>query len=101
VAIHGTLYVAVYASAWPRGLLTVSLWIGLWYFFFFRFGWVTVLVASVTVDLLGGYPLTTNLSAWYAHASILVVGLCLALTFYGFKVSLGGRPAFKDLLAEE
>lgn len=101
VAIHGTLYVAVYASAWPLGLLTMPLWIGLWYFFFFRFGWVSVLVASLTADLLGGYPLTTHLSAWYAHAPILVVGVCLALALYGFRVSLAGRPAFKDLLAEE
>ena len=101
VAVHGTLWVLVYASAYPWGFLTTSLWSGLWYFFFFRFGWVSVLLASLTADLMNGYPLTTNLSAWYAHASILVVGLCLALTFYGFKVSLAGRPVFKDLLAEE
>ena len=34
------------------------------------------------------------------HAPILAVLVCMALAVYGFKVSLGGRPAFKDLLAE-
>ena len=101
VAVHGTLFVLVYASAYPRGFLTNSLWIGLWHFFFFRFGWVSVLVASVTADLLFGYPLTTHLSVWYAHGSILVICVCVALAVYGFRVSLAGRPAFKDLLAEE
>ena len=101
VAIHGTLYVLVYASAYPGGFLITPLWISLWYLFFFRFGWVSVLVASFTGDLLIGYPLTLHLSAWYAHASILVIGVCAALALYGFRVSLAGRPAFKDLLAEE
>ena len=58
-------------------------------------------IASFTGDLLIGYPLTLHLSAWYAHASILVIGVCAALALYGFRVSLAGRPAFKDLLAEE
>ena len=101
VIVHGTVYAMVYVSAWPQGYLTLPVWIGLWYFFLFRFGWVSVLVATVTADLLNGYPLTTHLSAWCAHATILVVCLCLALALYGFKVSLGGRPAFRDLPAVE
>jgi hypothetical protein len=99
VALHGTLYVLVYASAFPRGYLTLSVWIGLWYLFLFRFGATSVLVATVVLQLLLGFPLTTEGSAWYAHATLLVAGVCLATTLYAFKVSLGGRPAFADLPA--
>ena len=101
VVIHGTLYVLVWASAFPRGYLTLSIWICVWYLLFFRFGWISIVVGTTIGQFLTGYPLTTDLSAWYAHATILVVGFCLALTLYGFKVSLGGRPAFKDLPAVE
>ena len=99
VGIHAILYVFVYASI-GLGMVGIALWIGLWYLIFFRFGWVSILVGTFTNDLLNGYPLTINLSAWYAHASILVAVVCLALTVYGFKVSLAGRPAFKDLLVD-
>jgi hypothetical protein len=98
VAVHGTLYTLVYAfSGFGAPIL---LWISVWYVIFFRFGWVSILVGTLTGDLLNGYPLTTDLSAWYAHGTILVVLVCLGLAVYGFKVSLGGRPAFGDLLAE-
>lgn len=99
VGIHAILYVFVYASI-GFGMVGIALWIGFWYLIFFRFGWVSILVGTFTQDLLSGYPLTIDLSAWYAHASILVAVVCLALTLYGFKVSLAGRPAFKDLLVE-
>ena len=98
VVVHAVLYVFVYASGF--GLVGIVLSISFWYLVFFRFGWVSVLVGTFIQDLLHGYPLTTDLSAWYAHASILAVVVCLALTVYGFKVSLAGRPAFKDLLVE-
>jgi serine/threonine protein kinase len=98
VGVHAALYVAIYGSGF--GFLGMVLWIGLWYLVLFRCGWLAILVGTFTNDLLNGYPLTTDLWAWYAHASILVVLVCLGLTLYGFKVSLGGRPVLKDLLAE-
>ena len=101
VGIHWMLYSLVYASAFPMGFLTIPIFIALWYVFFFRFGWVTILVATLTGDLLAGYPLTTDLSAWYSHATVLIAVFCLALTIYGFTVSLAGRPVFKNLLAED
>ncbi len=98
IAIHWSLYVFVYAPAF--GFLSIAIVATAWHIVFFRFGWLPLLVGTVCSDLLTGFPLTTDLSAWYAHATILVAVFCLALTIYGFKVSLAGRPAFKDLLAE-
>ena len=82
----GYPYIAIAATAWQV--------------VFFRFGWLSILVSTVCADSLQGFPLTTDLSAWYAHATILLSVFCLALAIYGFKVSLAGRPVFKDLLAE-
>ena len=98
VAIHWSLYVFVYGPGF--GYVQIVIWITAWHAVFFRFGWLSILVGTVCYDSLNGFPLTTNLSAWYAHATILVSVFCLALTIYGFKVSLAGRPVFKDLLAE-
>jgi hypothetical protein len=99
VAVHWTLYTLVYAFS-GVGPLFIVLWISLWYVVFFRFGWVSILVGSVTYDLLTGFPLTTHLSAWYAPPTILVALVCLALAVWAFRVSLAGRPAFGDVLAE-
>ncbi len=98
VAAHWVGYVLVYASAF--GLLPIACWITLWHILFFRYGWVTILVGTFTADLLLGFPLTSDLSAWHAHTTFLAAGACLALAGYGFRVSLGRRPAFSDLLAE-
>ena len=98
VSIHGALYVFIYASGF--GLTGITLWICLWYVVFFRFGWISILVGTFTNDLLNGFPLTTDPTVWYAHAPILAVLVCMSLALYGFKVSLAGRPLFKDLLPE-
>ena len=98
MSIHGALYVFIYASGF--GLTGITLWICLWYVVFFRFGWISILVGTFTNDLLNGFPLTTDPTVWYAHAPILAVLVCMSLALYGFKVSLAGRPLFKDLLPE-
>jgi hypothetical protein len=51
-------------------------------------------------DALLGFPLTTDLSAWHAHATFLLLGFVMALSIYAFRTSLGARVAFKDLLGE-
>ena len=51
-------------------------------------------------DLLRHFPLTFDLSAWTSSSAVPAVLMIAALTAYGFKVSLAGRPAFKDLLAD-
>ena len=98
IAVHWVGYVLVYSGSF--GLLPIATWITLWHLLFFRYGWVTILVGTLTADLLFGYPLTSDLTSWHAYATVLAVGACLALAGYGFRVSLGGRPAFGDLLAE-
>jgi hypothetical protein len=98
VAIHWTLYVLVYGPGF--GYFAIAITITMWHFFFFRFGWVTILVGTIVTDALNGFLLTSDPSVWYGYSAVLVVAFALALSIYGFKVSLAGRSAFKDLLAE-
>ncbi len=44
---------------------------------------------------LPGYPLTTDVSAWYAGTTVAVAGAVLALTAYAFHTAVAGRPLFK------
>jgi hypothetical protein len=82
------------------GLVSASVSYGLWFFCLFRFGWLPAMLWIFTADILQSYPLTVHLSAWYALPTYLATGVVVGLTLWGFQVSLGGRPAFGDLLAD-
>ncbi len=96
VAVHASLYVFVYGPG--HGYVGIAIWIVTWHLVFLRFGWLAIWVGTVINDALGGFPLTTDLSAWHAHPTLLLVAFVLALAVYGFKISLGDRPVFQDLL---
>ena len=98
VAAHWTLYIVIYGPG--HGYIPIALFITAWHLLLFRFGWVSILVATLVTDLLIGFPVTADIGVWYGYAPILVAAICLALTIYGFKVSLAGKPAFRDLLAD-
>lgn len=82
-----------FTTSWPQGVLysieaaavviTVS-----------RFG----LLASVSYFLFFAlcfqYPMTLNLSDWYAGSSLFAVFIMLGLSGYGFYASLGGQKVF-------
>ena len=89
-----------FTTSWPQGLLysieaaavviTVS-----------RFG----LLASVSYFLFFAlcfqYPMTLNLSNWYAGSSLFALFVMLGLSGYGFYTSLGGQKLFTGKLLEE
>jgi len=61
-----------------------------------RFGLLAV-VSYVFVRQLLTYPITADLFAWYADsATLLPLGVIVALAAYGFYVSLAGRPLIRD-----
>ena len=63
---------------------------------FLRFGFLTLLVAYLVQGLLMLYPMTFDLTRWYAPNTILVLIVIAALTAYGFRVALAGRAVFVD-----
>jgi predicted Ser/Thr protein kinase len=65
-----------------------------------RFGLVALIVYGLTRPLLLAMPLTFDFSLWYAGRAMLAAAVFLALALYGFRVALGGKPAFGALAAE-
>jgi hypothetical protein len=57
-----------------------------------RFGVLAAVALGYTSFTIQDFPLTTNWSAWYAQATILVLATLLALALYGFVTTLRGRP---------
>jgi hypothetical protein len=50
-------------------------------------------IFALTRPLLLAMPLTLDFSRWDAGRSMIAAGVFLALAVYGFRVSLGGKPA--------
>jgi Protein kinase domain len=55
-----------------------------------RFGVLTIITASFVINTLW-FPITTDLSAWYARDGLWAIGIVLALAVYGCWVSLDRR----------
>jgi hypothetical protein len=68
---------------------------------FTRFGLLTLSTSTLIYFWLNSLPLTTNLSAWYAGTSFLVMFIVTALAGYAFYTSLGGQKVFKGKLLED
>jgi hypothetical protein len=70
----------------PRLILS-----GLSVYLLIRFGVLALVAANVFDVFLGSFPLTTQMSAWYADISLAGMLFMAAMTFYAFYTSLGGR----------
>ncbi len=66
-----------------------------------RFGLLATMAAQLFFFLSLTYPLTTNLSAWYAQSTLFALAIALGLAIYGFYISLGGQRVFGDKLLRE
>ncbi len=75
-------------------MITVIM-IGFWTALF-RFGFLSVMVGVTVADLLRWMPLTFDLTAPYAGASILALAAVAALMLIALRASLAGRPLFRD-----
>ncbi len=65
-----------------------------------RFG-VLALIACLCCDMmLRNAPLSPNLSAWYAHATLVPLGFVAAITFYGLYAATYGRSIFQTEFPE-
>jgi len=70
-------------------------------FVMIRFGLLALVANHVVFSILQHFPLTTEFSAWYAGIGLTGILLIVSLAFYGFYVSLGGRPVFGGAILEE
>jgi serine/threonine protein kinase len=75
--------------------VTLPLYAALLVFVLMRFGLLALIVAFSVAATLGNFPLTMDLSTWYAGSSLFALAGVLAPTAYAFYTALAGRPLFK------
>jgi serine/threonine-protein kinase len=89
ISSPGTAYPAV---DWTINLVEA----GLAVFLLVRYGLLVPIVTAALSDFLLGLPRTLDFSLWYAPMGILPLLLAAGIAFYGFRVSLAGRPLLRD-----
>ena len=99
--ILATLVVAPAAGNPYLDLLYAGVAAALWYTVLFRVGILSALIGVFVGQVLTTFPLTLDLSAWYAGQSMFVLLFVTGLAVYGFYVSLAGRPIFADDVLQE
>jgi serine/threonine-protein kinase len=80
-------------------IVNVFFFLGI-FFLAVRFGLFAVVIAFWVSQLLI-WPLTVNISAWYAGTTFAIVLVILGLALYSFKTSLGGHKLFGDGLLQD
>jgi serine/threonine-protein kinase len=66
-----------------------------------RFGLLAAIAMQLFFGLSFSYPLTSDFSIWYSSNSIFALTLILIIAGYGFYVSLGGQPFFRNSFLQE
>jgi hypothetical protein len=64
------------------------------FFVLVRFGFTTFVAGLTLLSLFGFVQMALQPSAWYFSYGITSLLLIAALSFYGFRMSLGGQPVF-------
>ena len=67
----------------------------------YRYGLLASASSLFFAHLAVFYPITTELTAWYATDFLIALVICLALVVYSFYISLAGQPLFGGKLLEE
>ncbi len=67
----------------------------------YRYGLLALISSIFFLHLIIFYPVTSDLSAWYAADFVLALIICLALVVFGFYTSLAGEPLFRGALPDD
>jgi serine/threonine protein kinase len=82
--------------------IAFTVMVGVFLLLIIRFGVLAMAAGFFALNLLSGLFLSTDLSAWYASSTILVVSVFLAFTAYAFHTAVASRKLFKpDFLAPD
>ena len=61
-----------------------------------RFGILALVVVEITSNLLCYFPITLDLSKWYAPNALLMFAGLFAMLLYGLRTALGNRPLLPE-----
>lgn len=70
-------------------------------FVLYRYGLLAAVSTFFTAHLWVFFPMTTQLSAWYATDFAIAAAIFLGLAIYSFYISLAGQPLFGRKLLED
>jgi len=65
-----------------------------------RFGLLSLVVTWFVWGVIGGVPMTLQVSHWRADASNWTLAILIGLTLFGFDASRAGRPLFGTILED-
>jgi serine/threonine-protein kinase len=85
----------------PVTVVSALVLTGLTVFLLMRFGLLAAVAAYFFTNILGSFPLTTQMSSWYSGYSVAGILLLAAMAFYAFYASLGGKSPFGGAVLEE
>jgi serine/threonine-protein kinase len=74
---------------------------GLFLFALLRFGLLAFMVAFFFDRIASGFPLTLDMSRWWAGSSITATVVIVGLTAYGVWIGVAGQGLFRDSLLDE
>jgi serine/threonine-protein kinase len=83
------------------GLVVISLTVVTQIFCALRFGPLALMSTFLVFHLWVFYPITTEVTAWYASSFVLILIILLSLASFGFYTSLGGQSVFGGKLLKE
>jgi hypothetical protein len=90
LTLFGTLVGNLGISALPSAAIGAALTL----FVLYRYGMVALCAMLFVIHLWVFYPMTTDLTAWYAFDFVIGLAICVALAIYGFYTSLAGQSVF-------
>jgi hypothetical protein len=97
LAIVNVLIGNVHALMIPLAALSAFLVV----FVLYRYGLLATAAAFFFAHLWVFYPMTTELTAWYATDFLMALTICVALVIFGFYTSLAGQPLFSGKLLQD
>jgi serine/threonine-protein kinase len=96
-----TVFLSLGSNSVPVALVENVIVQGVTVFLLRRLGLLWLVATIVFNNILTIFPLTTQMSSWYAGLSLAGILLMAAMAFYGFYTSLAGRPIFGGAVLEE
>ena len=96
-----TVILALVSEATWLMIPFTALWAFLIVLTLIRFGLLALVSVVFFSHLLVFYPITTEVTAWYALDFTIALVIAIALAAYGFYISLGGQKLLPGTLLEE
>jgi hypothetical protein len=101
VLLLTTLFGTLVTEGGPASLVSAALMGLVLIFLLYRYGLLALSAALLFAHLSVFYPITSELSAWYAIDFVIAAALCVALAAFACYTSMAGQKIFGGQLFED